>query len=237
MFEKISGKNCPSVVIAEGNWYIIAEDKDKHRNWMCNNSFSRLEATMTGTNKLTEAYCPDGIVITEELEKREVEASSIISFNDNGKSRRIAFPYAVAVRHGMRMVYMTESGRPFTDEERRRFCENAQWAFQRFASTMGALYMRLDIDGKKSFWYDDDSCYGPCSTPREVIAQMNKKDLMARNFKAKGFDQEALTAITQEIDDLRTEMKDADLDDEDAAVLNMLDGLNSILEKAGSYMD
>ena len=211
MFKRVvrSGNISP-VFFAEMRCYVVARDEEKYTRWTLGaakrlNDFVAMSKAESEKNK-GKAKATDLFSGTLNIAKEEIGFGSKLPSREK-PGDYFEVPYVVGFCTGVRYFAGTRSGRPLTDEERKSLAESAKKTFE-FAATMaGAIYMECEIDGKKSVWFDNESCYEPCEISADKLAKPNWMDELARALKSRGFDLEELKA---DLDDITKDLKDLD---------------------------
>ena len=219
MFKKVNTKEGSPVFTASARWYVIGRDEEKYVKWALNigkklDEILRIaeeeKAKEKGKEKATDIFS-----VSYNLDVIECNSSSLILSREK-VGEYIEIPYRVARCFEQRSFSATISGRPLTTEERKHLRERAEKAFSITADSVGAIYMEMEIDGKKSIWYNDESCYEACELPPDKLA---KPDLMAeikRTFKKKGID---IDLFKGELDGLVKELDEAEPWDEEEEII------------------
>lgn len=175
MFKEVSDKS--TVFFAEMHCYIIARDREKYLFWMLNN----VDRFCGMINELLKSKARDGVSASDVFYGLQVvDDCNDMKFMSLIPSREKPGEYDAATYHtgdcrGLKFFAGTIDGRSLTETEREEFADDVMNLFTLFASSLGAIYMECEIDGIKSVWHDDESCYNDCEisedelTKREVI--------------------------------------------------------------------
>ena len=236
MFKKVNTNEGSPICTAEVKWYIVARDDNKYARWMLSigkklGDFIKLAAEEAEKDKGMKR-ATDVFSASYNIDKIECIASSELpSREENGKY--IDIPYKVANCSGKRFIMATRDGRALTEEERSRFAHYVEVFSSVAGNTMGAIYMEVDIDGQKSIWFNDESCYEACELPPDRLAKPDIMSELVRVLKKKGVD---VGDIKGDLNDLIKDLKDTEsLDETDEAlgneIIGCLNGFNDFLKK------
>lgn len=236
MFKKVNTKEGSPICIAEAKWYTVARDDDKFARWMLSageklgDLVKLVEEEAEKSKGVKEAT--DIFTVSYDIDKIECEASSKIPSREEA-GKYVDIPYKVAAYAGKKFIMATRSGRPLTKEECSRFAHDVEMVFSTTGNIVGAIYMEVEIDGRKSVWFNDESCYEACELPPDRLAKPDTMSELARLLKKKGVD---VGDIKGELNDLIKDLKDTKpLDETDEAlgneIIGCLNGFNDFLKK------
>jgi len=191
MFKKVARSKGSPVFLAEMRYYVVARDDEKYARWSLDVGKKLRDIIETSKAESEEnkgeEVATDIIFGSLDVAKEEMGSSSKLPSREQ-PGKYFDAPYRTSFCMGMRYFAGTRSGRPLTDDERKRLVKGTEKVFSCVASLVGAIYMECEIDGKKSVWYDDESCYEACEIPADKLAKPNTMDEIARMLKKQGTD-------------------------------------------------
>ena len=174
------------------------------------------------------------------IDKKECNAYS--SPLATGSSETLGIPYEVAFCSGVKSIFITKDGHPFTEEERKRQIDIFQKACCRTAEMVGAICLEMDVNGKKSFWYNDASCHDACELSPEELKGLSFKDMLDSALKKDGTSvDDAKATIDGFLQELNVDIESEEASDEDKAIaqslIGLLEGGSKLIDKLGEKFD
>lgn len=99
-----------------------------------------------------------GLIV--RIDVSDVKLANICAESLTSTSEFVLLDLALCQR--LQLLAVTDSCRWLTPAERRMLEECSKEVFFNFAVDLGAMYVVLEVDGEKTLWYNDESCYNYC---------------------------------------------------------------------------
>lgn len=155
MFKKNAEKGS-SMCVAEAKWYVGTRDGNAfiHRDFK-EDEFEEFERV---TEEREIRMAADVFIARCDVDEDGYDVPAEIPFHEKA-SRYIDVPCEIAFFRGRKITMVTASGRALTEKEHDRFMDDATKAFGVIGSTIGAIFMKVEIDGEETVFMLHDRIY------------------------------------------------------------------------------
>lgn len=187
MFTKHALQNGSPFFYAQSRAYLAAQKGDKYDRWFETKRITFLDLFMNVS--VPGALAPDVIMSDYSTNCYDVDFCSLDFKKD------LVIPHEIGLIFESRMVAFTESGRSLTDEELKYLHEKSEKSMCCSAQSIGALCIEMNVNGERSIWYDDESCYELSKMTPEEIAKSTTESQLLRELRKCGVDFSSLESL------------------------------------------